>query len=331
MRRREFIVGLGTVAAFDLCPLATRAQQPHMPVVGFLSLNTPSSQIGVSISAAFAKGLNETGFIEGRNVAVECRWALARAERLPELAADLVRRRVSVIAAVNSNAAASAAKAATSTIPIVFSIGGDPVKLGLVARLNRPGGNVTGASFLATETAAKMVEMLHAVAPKASIIAALVNPTNPTSKADTDEAARAAQILGLELRVFNASTTSDIEPAFTALVEQRAGALMIQGDPLFGDNVQDLVVLTAAHALPAIFQARNFAEAGGLMSYGGDLLDAARINGAYVGRILKGEKPADLPVQQVTRVELVINTKTAKALGITFPLTLLGRADAVIE
>ncbi len=285
----------------------------------------------MSISAAFVKGLNESGFIEGRNVAIEYRWASSRMERLPELAADLVQRRVSIIATPASNAAASAAKAATSIIPIVFSIGGDPIELGLVASLNRPGGNVTGVTFLATETAAKMVEMLHEVAPKASIIAALVNPANPTSKADTDEAARAAHILGLELRVFNVARVSDIAPSFAALVQQRAGAVMIEGDPLLNDNVPELVALTAAHAMPAVFQTRYFPEAGGLMSYGADLLDAVRINGVYVGRILKGEKPAELPVQQATKVELILNMKTAKALGVTFPAALLVRADEVIE
>ena len=330
IQRRDFITLLGYAAAW---PLAARAQQPTVPVIGYLSAQGPSSpgSTGISISAGFIKGLNELGFVEGRNVAIEYRWALGRMERLPELAADLVQRRVSIIATPASNAAASAAKAATSTIPIVFSIGGDPIKLGLVASLNRPGGNVTGVTFLATETAARMVEMLHEVAPKASIIAALVNPGNPTSKADTDEASKAAHILGLELRVFNVARASDIAPSFAALVQQRAGAVMIEGDPLFGDNLPELAVLTAAHATPAIFGARNFPEAGGLMSYAADLPDAARINGVYVGRILKGEKPSELPVQQATKVELVINLKTAKAIGLDIPPSLLGRADEVIE
>jgi putative ABC transport system substrate-binding protein len=328
MNRRDLMTLMGGAAAW---PVAARAQQSAIPVIGYLALGGPSSAATSLISATFAKGLNEAGFVEGRNVAIEYRFAFDQAERLPELAADLVRGRVNVIAAPGSNAAAFAAKAATSTIPIVFSIGGDPVKLGLVANLNRPGGNITGASFLATETAAKMVETLHELVPNTSIIAALDNPGNPTGEADTNEAQKAARILGLELRVFEAATANDIATAFAALVRQRAGALMIEGDPLFANHLQELVVLTAAHAMPAIFQQRIFPDAGGLLSYGADLRDAARINGVYVGRILKGDKPADLPVQQSSRVELIINMTTAKALGITVPNTLLGRADEVIE
>jgi putative tryptophan/tyrosine transport system substrate-binding protein len=327
MRRREFIAGLaGATVAW---PLAAHAQQSALPVIGYLDPDLPGQNPAL---LPFRKGLGDAGFIEGRNVAIEYRYAYARLEfdRLRELATDLVRRRVDVIAIPASNAAAVAAKAATTTIPIVFSIGGDPVALGLVSSLNRPGGNVTGASFLATGTTAKMLEVLHELVPNASI-SALFNPANPTSEAETRETQRAARITGVEVDVLTASDEHDIDAAFATLVQRRAGALIIQGDPLFASHWKQLVALTARHAIPAIFQNRTFAETGGLMSYGGSLAEASRIAGLYVGRILKGEKPADLPVQQSTRIEFVINLTTAKALGLTFPITLLGRADEVIE
>jgi putative ABC transport system substrate-binding protein len=303
-----------------------RAQQPALPVVGYLSSSLPGSDYS---ARDFLKGLGEAGFIEGRNVEIKYRFARLEFARVPELAAGLVHDRVDVIVAIY-NAAAVAAKAATTTIPIVFSIGGDPVALGLVASLNRPGGNLTGADFLATGTTAKMLEVLHQLVPNATI-AALFNPANPTSETETSETQRAARIIGVELDVMTAGSEHDIDVAFARLVERRDGALFIQGDPFFAGHLKQLVALTVRHAIPAIFQDRVFAEAGGLMSYGGSLADAARIAGVYTGRILKGEKPADLPVQQSTRIEFVINLATAKALGITFPITLLGRADEVIE
>jgi putative ABC transport system substrate-binding protein len=280
--------------------------------------------------AAFRKGLSEVGYVEGHNVAIEYRWANNEIDRLPDMADDLVRRRVAVIA-TRGNGAAIAAKATTSTIPVVFSIGGDPVKLGLVASLNRPGGNMTGVSFLATGTVAKMLEMLHETVSATTVIGALVNPGNPQAAADTREAEEAARILGLQLHVLNASNERAIDSAFAALIQRRAGALLIEGDPLFQARMKQLVALTVRHGIPAIYQGREFPDTGGLMSYGASLEDAAHLAGIYTGRILKGEKPADLPVQQSTKVDLVINLKTARALGVTVPLPLLARADEVIE
>jgi putative ABC transport system substrate-binding protein len=323
MRRRDFIGGLGATAAW---PLAARAQQPAMPVVGYLSSSLPDGDPSVR---DFLKGLGEAGFIEGRNVAIKYRFARLEFARVPELAASMVRDRVDVIAAIY-NTAAVAAKAATTTIPIVFSIGGDPVALGLVASLNRPGGNLTGAGFLATGTTAKMLEVLHQLVPNAAV-AALFNPSNPTSETETRELQQAARVIGVKLDVLTAGNEQDIDAAFATLVQRRTGALIIQGDPLFaGHFLKQLVALTVRHAIPAIYQNRTFVEAGGLMSYGGSLTDGARIAGIYAGRILKGEKPADLPVQQVTKVEFVINLTTAKALGLTFPET-LATADEVIQ
>ena len=324
LKRREVITLLGAAAAW---PLAARAQQPAMPMIGYLS----AESFEASGLAAFRKGLSETGYVEGQNVKIEFRWAEGQADRLPALAADLVRRRVAVIAAL-ANIAAVAVRATTTTIPIVFTIGGDPVKLGLVASLNQPGGNITGVSFLSSAVMAKMLEVLHAVVPNTAVIAALVNPDNPQSEADTRDAQDAARILGMQLQVLSARTEGDINKAFETLVQRNAGGLLIEGDPFFGvSRLKQLVVLTARHGLPAIYQGREFPDAGGLMSYGASHTDALRVAGVYTGRILTGEKPADLPVQQSTKVELIINLGTAKALGIEVPPLLLARADEVIE
>jgi putative tryptophan/tyrosine transport system substrate-binding protein len=323
MNRREFIAGLGGAAAW---PVTAGAQRPP-PVIGSLDPDSAGQNPGWP---AFREGLGEAGFIEGRNVAIEYRYARLAFDRLPELAADLVHRRVDVIVVPASNAAAVAAGGATTTIPIVFSIGGDPIALGLVTNLNRPGGNITGASFLATGTMAKMVEVLHELIPATSI-AALFNPVNPTSEAEIRETQRAARIIGVKLDVLTARDESDIVSAFATLVGRSIGGLVIQGDPLFTVHMKQLVVFIRRHAIPAIYSSRDFIEAGGLISYGGSLTEASRIAGRYAGRILKGEKPGDLPVQQVTKLELIINMKAAKAFGITFPTALLVRADEVIE
>jgi ABC-type uncharacterized transport system substrate-binding protein len=325
-KRREFIALLGGAA--PVWPLAVNAQQPTIPVVAFL--DAASLEIEVRGLSEFRKGLSEIGFVEGQNVMIEYRSAEGQADRLPALAADIVRRRVAVIAAVANNAAV-AAKATTTTIPIVFAVGGDPIKMGLVDSLNRPGGNITGVSFLSSDIVAKMLEALHELMPKTARIAALVNPTNQNAAVDTKEAEAAARTLGLELQVLNASNASEIDDAFALLVEQRAAALLIEGDPFFIGRMKQLVVLTARHAIPAIYQGRDFPDAGGLMSYGANRSDALRLAGGYTGRILKGERPVDLPVQLATKVELVVNLTTAKALGLKIPLPLLGRADEVIE
>jgi putative tryptophan/tyrosine transport system substrate-binding protein len=326
MKRREFIAMLGGAAA--AWPLAARAQQPAMPVIGFL--HAASLETEVRGLAEFRKGLSEIGYVEGQNVMIEYRSAEGQADRLPALAADMVRRRVAVIATVANNAAV-AAKATTTTIPIVFTIGGDPIKMGLVDSLNRPGGNITGVSFLSSDIVAKMLEALHELMPKAARIAALVNPTNQNAAADTKEAEAAARTLGLELQVLNASNGREIDDAFALLVEQRAAALLIEGDPFFIGRMKQLVVLTARHATPAIYQGRDFPDAGGLISYGANRSDALRLAGGYTGRILKGERLVDLPVQLATKLELVVNLNTAKALGLEIPPTLLARADEVIE
>jgi putative ABC transport system substrate-binding protein len=326
MRRREFITLVGSAAT--AWSIAVRAQQPAMPVVGFLS--TESLEISRDQVTAFRQGLSDAGYVEGQNVTIEYRWAEGQAERLPVLAADLVRRRVAVIASL-TNVATVAAKAATTAIPIVFTIGGDPVKMGLVSSLNRPGGSITGVSFLSTGTAAKRLELLHQVAPNATVIAALINPANPQSEADTKEAQEAADVLGLRLQALSASNQGDIDMAFATLVQRHAGALVIEGDPLFAIRMKQLVVLTARRAIPTIFSGREFPDAGGLMSYGANRANALRVSGLYSGRILKGEKPADLPVQQSTKVELIVNLTTAKALGLTIPPGILVTADEVIE
>ena len=327
MLRRTFIGGLGVAAAW---PRAARAQRRAAPVIGFLSGWSPGD--APDYLAYFHRGLAETGYIEGRNVTIEYRWAEGHFDRLPALVADLVRRQVTVIVIPNTTASVVAAKAATQTIPIVFSIGSDPVEIGLVASLNRPGGNLTGLTALQTAVVAKRVQLLHELMPTAKPIAFLVNPSNQAlAEADTREAQEAARILGVNLLVLKAASPSEIDAAFATLVSERAGALLTNSESLFMIQRDQLAALTARHAVPAIYAYRENAVAGGLMSYGANFLNATRECGLYTGRILNGEKPADLPVQQATRIELVINMKTAKALGLTFPLTFLGRADEVIE
>jgi putative ABC transport system substrate-binding protein len=325
IRRREFITLLGGAAAW---PLAARAQQPGLPVIGFLSARSPAGD--TDVLAAFRQGLKEAGYVEGQNVAVEYRWADDQNDRLPAMAADLVRRQVSVIVA--NGPAAQAAKAATTTIPIVFYIGADPVALGLVASLNRPGGNLTGVTNVNVELNSKRLELLHQVVPTATIIAALINPNNASpAEIQSRDLEGAAHTLGLQLQVLRASTERDFDTVFATLAQVRAGGLAIGGDGFFVSRSEQLAALALRHGVPAIFQFRPFVAAGGLMSYGGNGEDQFRPVGVYAGRILKGEKPADLPVQQNSKVELIINLKTAKALGLTVPLALLTRADEVIE
>jgi putative ABC transport system substrate-binding protein len=327
MRRREFIKAIATTAA--AWPLAARAQQQPMPVIGFLHSASPGPH--ADLVRAFRQGLNETGYVEGKNAAIEYRWAEGQNDRLPALAADLVRRQVTVIAAP-SRTAALAAKAATETIPIVFELGDNPVELGLVNSLNRPSGNLTGVTSLNTEIGPKRLELLHELVPTASIIALLVNPTNPgLAETLSRDLQAAARTLGLQLHVLHASTDRDIDTIFATLVQRRPGGLVIGNDALFVNQIGQLAALTVRHAVPTIFQTHEFAAAGGLISYGTSLRDLFRQVGLYTGRILKGERPADMPVQQATKVELIINLKTAKALGLTVPLSLLGRADEVIE
>ena len=327
MRRRIFIQGIAVSAAR---PLAARAQQRAMPVVGFL--NPASLESRRDLVAAFHKGLAESGYVEGRNLAIEYRWAEGRNARLPVMAADLVQRRVAVIVAVDGTAAALAAKAATSTVPIVFLVGADPVELGLVTSLSRPGGNMTGVGALAVGTVAKRLQVLHELVPAAAEIAFLRNPTNPYfSELETRELSTAAGSLGVRLLLLNASDVHEMEAAFANLVVQRADALLVGTDPFFITARDQLVALVNLHAVPAIYPFREDAVAGGLISYGASNRDGYRVVGGYTGRILSGENPADLPVQQAAKLEMVLNLKTAKTLGITFPLSLLGRADEVIE
>ena len=316
----------GAAAAW---PFAAHAQLPAKPVVGFL--NAASARSYAQFVTAFLDGLTEAGYVDGRNVTIEYRWAEDQNDRLPALAADLVQRQVTVIAATTTPAAL-VAKAATATIPIVFETGADPVELGLVASFNRPGGNVTGVTQNNADVAPKRLELIHELFPAARVIGLLVNPDNRTVAETTATHMLAARKLGLELRVLNASTESDFDAVFAKISELRASGLVISpGDPFFVSRTEQLGALAIRHAVPAVFAGRQFVVAGGLISYGADIADAYRLTGGYVGRVLKGDKPADLPVQQETKIELRINLKTAKALGITFPLSLLGRADEVIE
>jgi len=326
MQRREFITLLGGAAA--AWPLTAQAQQP-LPVIGFLNSSSPDGY--APMASAFRQGLKETGYVDGHNVAIEYRWAEGRNDRLPSFVADLVQRKVNVIAATTT-AAALAAKAATTTIPIVFETTADPVQLGLVASLNRPGGNVTGVTQTNMEIAPKRLELLHELVPTASVMALLVNPTDPAlAESATKELQEAASILGLKLHVMQASTDRDFDAVFAKLIQLRAGGLVIGSDPFFTSRSQQLAKLTVDHAVPAVYQFREFAVAGGLLSYGAAITDAYRLAGNYTGRVLRGDKPADLPVQQATKVEMIINLKTAKALGLNVPNPLIGRADEVIE
>jgi putative tryptophan/tyrosine transport system substrate-binding protein len=321
--RRQLLLVLGGSV---IAPRALRAQQKPIPVIGFLSAGFPDFRL-----TAFRQGLNETGYVEGQNVAIEYRWAPGQYDQLPALAADLVRRQVTVIAAVGIPPT-FAAKAATSTIPIAFLVGIDPIEFNLIASLNRPGGNITGVAILTAELAAKRLELLHELVPTAAVIALLVNPTDPAAtESETRNLQDAIRSLGLQLHILPASTPNEIDSAFETLVELRAGALVVSTDPLFTNQRAQIVALAARHAVPAIYVWREFVEAGGLISYGTDLTDSYRQAGIYTGKILNGAKPADLPVQEVVKVELVINLKTANALGLIVPLPLSGRADEVIE
>jgi putative tryptophan/tyrosine transport system substrate-binding protein len=325
MRRREFVTLVsGTLAAL---PLRAHAQQSTTPVVGFLNSASPE-QYARQLSA-FRKGLEEAGFVEGRNVTIETRWAENQNDRLPGLAADLVRRQVDVIA-VNSPAVLPA-KAATKTIPIIFTIGFDPVASGLVASLNEPGGNLTGITSLNDQMGPKRLDVVHEAVPKATIIAVLINPSNPNADSIASELNAAARTRRLQVSVLHATKEAELDKVFESLAEIKAGALLITADPLFIGFSDRLAELALRYAMPTMFQYREFVAAGGLMSYGGDVLDQFHQVGVYVGRVLKGEKPANLPVQQATKIEFLINLKTAKLLGLTIPLPLLGRADEVIE
>jgi ABC-type uncharacterized transport system substrate-binding protein len=324
MRRREFMTLLGGATAW---PLAAQAQQQPMPVVGFVNSASPGGY--VPMVAAFRQGLKEAGYVEGQNVAVEYRWAEGQYDRVPVIALELVDRRVAVLVA--NTPGVLAVKAAITTTPIVFTTAGDPVQIGLVGSMSRPGGNITGATTLGFELASKRLELAHELAPTASIIAALINPANNASETQLRELQAATRTLGLQLRVVHASSERDFDMIFANLAQLRPGALVISTDAFFISRNEQLATLAVRHALPAIFQDRAFAAAGGLMSYGGSLPETYRQAGIYTGRILKGEKPADLPVQAPTKYELIVNLKTAKALGLDVPPTLLARADEVIE
>jgi putative tryptophan/tyrosine transport system substrate-binding protein len=325
--RRNFIVAFGG-AAFAW-PFAARAQQPARPVVGFL--HSASAGPNAWETAAFRRGLDETGYADGRNISIEYRWADGQGDRLPGLAADLVRRNVAVIAAIGGDVVALAAKAATATIPIVFQNGSDPIKSGLVASINRPGGNVTGVSLFAGTVDAKRLELLHELVPNAALIAVMVNPLIAETEARSRDLEEAARALGLQLLFVDVSDEHDFEAAFATIAERKAGAFFVSGSPLFLSRRDYLTALAARHAVPATYAWRELVVAGGLTSYGASLPEAARQTGIYVGRILKGEKPADLPVLQPTKLELVINLKTAKTLGIEVSANLIAMADEVIE
>src|SRR5215510_1880879 len=328
MRRRDFIKVIASSAA--AWPLAAHAQQAATPVIGYLDVGSPEGS--APIVTAFRKGLARTGQVEGRNVTIKYRWADGRNDRLPELAADLVRQKVTVIATPGSTAAALAAKATTTTTPIIFAIGADPVAAGLVPTLNRPGGNVTGVATLNAEVGPKRLELLHQIIPAASVFALLTNPTNPViSEPLSRDAQASARTLGIRLHVLHASSDGEIEAAFAALRGLKAGGVVIGSDQFFNSRSRQLAALALQHSLPAVYQYREFTAAGGLVSYGASLTDAFELAGVYTGRILNGEKPADLPVQQSTKVELTVNLKTAKALGLTIPPSVLVAADDVIE
>jgi putative tryptophan/tyrosine transport system substrate-binding protein len=326
VKRREFIALLAGTATW---PIAARGQQPAMPVIGFLSSRSPGES--ANLVEAFRQGLRESGFVEGQNAAIAFRWAEGHYDRLPALAAELVELRVAVLFTAGGPPAAFAAKAATQTIPVVFSAALDPDRIGLVASLNRPGGNVTGMSFFPLEIAAKSVQLLKELLPAATLIGYLVNPSTPAAHLYGEEASNAAKALGIAVHILNASTESDLDEAFASLAKADAGGLVVPAEPFFDSQRDRIVVLAARHAIPAIYGLREYAVAGGLMSYGASLPNAYRQGGIYVGRVLKGEKPADLPVQQATKYDLVLNLKTAKALGLTVPDRLLALADEVIE
>jgi putative ABC transport system substrate-binding protein len=326
MRRRDFIAGLGSAAAW---PLAARAQQPALPVIGYLSTESADGEYK-NFTAPFLQGLKETGIVDGQNVAVEYRWAENQYDRLPGLVADLVRRRVAVIV-TSATAAALEAKSATTTIPIVFATAGDPVALGLVASLNRPGANVTGIANLAGELAPKQLQLLRELTPSAAVFGVLADSAFPPTRSIIADLQAAARTLGLQLIVVNAGTDGDLEKGFATFWQQRVGAVLLANSTFYSRHLEQLVALAARHALPAIFSNREFALAGGLMSYGSSPRYAFHQAGIYTGRILKGEKPADLPVVQASKLELIINLKTAKVLGLTIPETLLATADEVIQ
>ena len=328
MRRREFIRLLGGAVAS--CPLAARAQQSASPVVGYLGSETP--ELFASRLRAFRQGLGTSGYVEGKNVAIEYRWAEGRNDRLPALAADLVRVKVTAICTPGSLASALAAKEATSTIPIVFETGADPVAAGLVASLSRPGGNITGVTSLNAHVGPKRLQLLHELIPAATVFALLVNPTNPrNAEATTKDLLEATRTLKLQLHVLNATAERDFDGVFAQLTQLRAAGLVIANETFYAMRSEQLAALAQRHAMPSVHQSREFALAGGLLSYGGDTMESHRQAGVHTGRILKGEKPADLPVEQVTKVHMVVNLKAAKALGLNVPLTLLGRADEVID
>jgi putative ABC transport system substrate-binding protein len=327
MRRREFIAGLGAAAPTILWPLAAHAQQPAMPVIGFLFAGSREAE--ANVVAPFLKGLGETGYVEGRNVAIEYRWGQNQKDRLPELVADLVRRRVAVIVAIGSNAAI-ATKAATMTIPIVFGNAGDPVQTGLVASFNRPGGNITGLTDISNELAPKRLGLLHELLPRAVRFAVLVGPA-AIARSTVADLQAAASSIGAQIEVLAAGTNGEIDRAFASFVQKGADALLVNSGVLFHNRRVQIVTLAAHHRLPAIYFDRPFAEAGGLMSYGSSIADLVRQIGVYTGRVLKGDKPADLPVMRPARFEFIINLQTARTLGIEVPATLLATADEVIE